>query len=249
MEEAESGRERESAPVPLSVACPASVHHRRQRSVQQTTPVQFMAAGPVGPIGLRVLLGASVSGTMLSSSPPNCDIAPALTPPLPMTQRHLETIALETNSRPWTAASSQTVQWTAAGGRGLRLGRAQSPVGRGFSCQSGGVIVPPLNMAADSVTDRALRAASVRVPVQSTGSGPGGLSGVSVLLHVSHNAKLLSELASASAQTPPLPPARLAEIARVTTGREKTATTCRTAQWTEVGDLGLPCLPVLLPVG
>ncbi len=58
-----------------------------------------------------------------------------------------------------------SLQWTAAGGRGLQQGSAPSPVGRGFSCQSGGVIDPPPNMVADSVKDRVLRATSVRVPV------------------------------------------------------------------------------------
>lgn len=57
------------------------------------------------------------------------------------------------------------IQWMAAGGRGLRPGCAPLPAGRGFSSQTGSVIAPPLNMAVDTVTARAVKSASVRVPV------------------------------------------------------------------------------------
>lgn len=186
----------------------------------------------------------------MSSSPPGSDIVLARTPPLPVTRCHLATVALEMMSRSRTAVNSPIVPWTAGGGRGLHRGRALSPVGRGSSCQSGNVITPPLNMAAGSVTDRALRAAPVlRTPVLLTGSGPAGPAGVSVPLPVSHKATLPSGLAAAPVLTPALPPVRPADIVKVSTGRQRPATTCLTAQWTESGGLGLPSLPVLLPVG
>lgn len=132
----------------------------------------------------------------MSSFPPGCDIAPALTPSRQTTHRHLATVALETRYRCSTVASSPTVQvreepthdvirkrsklsnylssyWlslqrTAAGARGLHSGHAQSPVGWGFSCQKGNVIAPPLDMEAKSAKGRALRARFVRVHVQVT---------------------------------------------------------------------------------
>lgn len=186
---------------------------------------------------------------MMSASPPECDIVPALTPPPPKTRCRLAMVAVDTTSWPRTAANSPTAQWTAAGGRGLLLGRAPSPVGRGFSCQSEPVIAPPPNMAADCVTDRRLGAASARVPVLSMGSGLGGPVGGSVPLPVSHKAVLPRGLATAPALTPPLHPAHLAVVAVVMTGRQKTATRFLTAQWMEPGGPGPPSLPVLLPVG
>lgn len=152
--------------------------------------------GPAGLAGLIVLLRASLNRMAMSSFPPGCDIAPALTPAPQRTHRHLATVALETCYRCSTVASSPTVQvreqpthdviqkkslwsnylssdWlslqrTAAGGRGLHSNHAQSPVGWDFSCQKGNVIAPPLDMEAKSAKGRALRARSVRVPVQVT---------------------------------------------------------------------------------
>lgn len=208
-----------------------------------------MVVGPVGLVGLSVPVRASMPRVVMSLSPPEGDIVIALALPLPMTQCHLVTVALETSFRPRTAENFPTVQWTAAGGRGLSPDRARPPVGRGFSYHSERVIVPPQNMGVDTVTDRALGVASVRVPVQLTGSGPVGPIGVSVPLPVSHKAEFPSGLATAPVRTPNLHPARLAKVALVIRARQRTATTCPTAQWTEVGVLGLPSLPVLLPVG
>lgn len=156
---------------------------------------QFMVVGPVGPIGFSVLVHVSVAKVLMSSFPPECDIVLVRAPPLPTTQCHSATIAPETSTNHRTAANSPTVQvreqtdqvtevksgnenltcsdwlslqWMAAGGRGLHLGRVPSPVGRGFGYLSGSAISLPLNMAVESVTGRALGAASVRVSVPVT---------------------------------------------------------------------------------
>lgn len=63
-----------------------------------------------------------------------------------------------------------------------------------------------------------------------TGSGLAGPAGGSVLLPASHKAKLPSGIAAAPALTPPLPPTLGAQFALVTAGRQRTATTCLTAQ-------------------
>lgn len=219
VEWAESERERESAPVLLSVARPALVLQKRQTAVSHTTPVQSMVIGPVGRVGLSVLVRVSMTSVMMSSSRPNSDIARALAPPPPLTLYLPATVALETASRLRTAVSCPTVQWMAAGACGLHQVRALSPVGRGYSCQPGPVIPPPLNMAADSVMDQTLRAASVKVPVQSTGFGPVGPAGESVPLPVSHKAELQSGLATAPVLTPPPQLPRPAEVAMETTTR------------------------------
>lgn len=59
------------------------------------------------------------------------------------------------------------LQWTADGGRGLLLGCALPPVGRGFGCPPGNVINPLPNTAGSSVPARAPgpRPARPRVPV------------------------------------------------------------------------------------
>lgn len=243
-----SGGGRESALVLLSVSQPAADLHRRQRAVQLTTLVQSMAVGPSGPVGLIVLVPVSMTSAVMSSPPPECDVVPALILPPLMTQCHLAIVALKTTLRCKCAASCPTVQWTAAGGRGLRLGRAPSPVGRGSSCQPGSVIAPPLNMEASTVTGRAPRAASVRVHVLWTGSGLAGPAGVNAPPPVSHKAELRSGLATAPALTPPLQPRRLDKVAKVTSTRRRTAITCLTVKWTGVGGLGRPSPPVLLPV-
>lgn len=161
-----------------------------------TCAFQSTVVGPAGLAGLIVLLRASLNQMAMSSFPPGCDIAPALTPSRQTTHRHLATVALETPYRCSTVASFPTVQvreepthdvirkrsklsnylssyWlslqrTAAGARGLHSGHAQSPVGRGCSCQKGNVIAPPLDMEAKSAKGRALRARFVRVHVQVT---------------------------------------------------------------------------------
>ncbi len=155
---------------------------------------QFMAVGLAGPLGLSVL-GVLMNSMVIKSSPSEFDIVHVLTPPLPVTRCLTAIVALEMRARSWTAANSPTVQvregsdqiksssfqrkpdmfsdwlslqWTAAGGRGLCLHNVPSPVGRGFSCQLGGVIAPPLNMVAATVRDQAQRAVSVRAPAPVT---------------------------------------------------------------------------------
>lgn len=104
-------------------------------------------------------------------------------------------------------------------------------------------------MAAESVTDRALGAQSVRVPVQLTGYGPVGQVGASVQIPAFHKAELFEGLASAPVLTPPLHPTHLVRIVKAKAIRQRTATTCPSAQWMEVGGLGYLSVPVLLPVG
>lgn len=61
------------------------------------------------------------------------------------------------------------------------------------------------------------------------GSGLIGPVGGSVLLHVSHEAKLLSGLGTAPVLTPPLQQTHLAHGAKATTVKWETATICLTA--------------------
>lgn len=183
--EKEPGRERESVPVQLSVVQPAADPQRRQTPVLHTPPVQSMVVGQTGLTGPSVLVRVLMTSAVMSSPPPDSDSVPVQAPPPLVTRCHPATVALETM---WTcrpAASSPTVQWTAAGGRGLRPGSAPPPVGRGCSCQSEPAIVPPPNMEDGSVKDRVLRAASVSVFVQWTGPGLAGPVGGSVPLPVS----------------------------------------------------------------
>lgn len=137
-----------------------------------------------------------------------------------------------------------------AGGRGLHLGPAPSPVGRGSSCQSGHVISRPLNTAVVIVLGRAPSPASVAVRVQSTGSGPVGPVGPTVPPPAS---EILADLqpgpAAAPVLTPPPRPFHLVKVVQVMPVKSRPVSTCVPVQWTGGGAPGLPSHPVLLPVG
>lgn len=68
---------------------------------------QSMVVGPLGPVGLSVLVRVLMTSV---ASPSECDGVPALTPPPPVTQCRLATVALETTPKCKCVVTSPTVQ-------------------------------------------------------------------------------------------------------------------------------------------
>lgn len=71
---------------------------------------QSMVVGPLGLVGLIVLVHALMTSVKAVQSLPECAIAPVLTPPHLITRSHLATVAMEKASRCRTAVNFPTAQ-------------------------------------------------------------------------------------------------------------------------------------------